>query len=77
MAVQNGVTVNATGNYAIYVSGTFLCNGTSSSPNTFTTSTPNPVLGVGYWGGIQCDSASKVYYMFNGHILTGLVEKTL
>lgn len=59
LALQEGVTVKALGNYGIYVSGTMISNGTSVHPNMFTTANANPILGTGYWGGIQCDSLSK------------------
>jgi len=56
LTIQPGVTVKATGNYSFNVSGNFICVGTDAKPILLTTSFASPVLGYGYWGGIQADS---------------------
>ena len=56
LTIQPGATVKAEGNYSFNISGNFICIGTDAKPITLTTSFATPVLGMGYWGGIQADS---------------------
>ena len=56
LIIQPGAVVKANGNYSFNVSGNFICNGTDAKPILLTTSFGSPVLGFGYWGGIQADS---------------------
>ena len=56
LTIQPGVIVKAEGNYCFNVSGSFICVGTDAKPITLTTNFASPVLGFGYWGGIQADS---------------------
>jgi len=71
LAVQQGATIIATGNYNIWVKGTLLCLGTEAKQITFTTQDPNKQtdLGVkGHWGGFLIDSLSKYVYIRYTHI---------
>lgn len=71
LAVQQGATIIATGNYNIWVKGTLLCLGTDAKQITFTTQDPNKLtdLGVkGHWGGFLIDSLSKYVYIRYTHI---------
>lgn len=56
LTIQPGAIVKANGNFSFNVSGNFICNGTDAKPILLTTSFGSPVLGFGYWGGIQADS---------------------
>ncbi len=56
LTIQPGAIVKAQGNYSFNVSGNFICVGTDANPILLTTSYASPVLGFGYWGGIQADS---------------------
>ncbi|MGC1389951.1 MAG: hypothetical protein WA816_02850 [Bacteroidales bacterium] len=56
LTIQPGSIVKSQGNYSFNVSGNFICIGTDAKPITLTTSFASPVLGFGYWGGIQADS---------------------
>jgi len=56
VTIQPGAIVKANGNYSFNVSGNFICAGTEAKPILLTTSFGSPVLGFGYWGGIQADS---------------------
>ena len=56
LTIQPGAIVKANGNYSFNVSGNFICVGTDAKPIVLTTSFGSPVLGFGYWGGIQADS---------------------
>ena len=56
LTIQPGAVVKANGNFSFNVSGNFICNGTDAKPILLTTSFGSPVLGFGYWGGIQADS---------------------
>jgi hypothetical protein len=56
LTIQPGAIVKATGNFSFNVSGNFICEGTDAKPILLTTSFGSPVLGFGYWGGIQADS---------------------
>jgi hypothetical protein len=56
LTIEPGVTVKSNGNFSFNVSGDFICVGTEAKPITLTTSFGSPVLGFGYWGGIQADS---------------------
>ena len=56
LTIQPGAIVKSEGNYSFNVSGNFICVGNDSKPITLTTSFASPVLGFGYWGGIQADS---------------------
>ena len=68
LTIQPGVTVKANGNYSFNVSGNFICVGTDAKPITLTTSFGSPVLGFGYWGGIQADSACLNFQVKFTHI---------
>jgi hypothetical protein len=71
LAVQQGATIIATGNFNIWVKGTLLCLGTEAKQITFTTQDPNKLtdLGVkGHWGGFLIDSLSKYVYVRFTHI---------
>ncbi len=71
LAVQQGVTVIAKGNFNISVRGALLCLGTDAKQITFTTDDPNKLsdLGVkGHWGGFLIDSLSKYVYIRFTHI---------
>ncbi|NWJ51405.1 MAG: hypothetical protein HXX14_11135 [Bacteroidetes bacterium] len=71
LAVQQGATIIATGNYSIYVKGTLLCLGTDAKQITFTTQDAGKLsdLGVkGHWGGFLIDSLSKYVYVRYTHI---------
>jgi hypothetical protein len=56
LTIQPGAIVKATGNYSFNISGNFICVGTDAKPILLTTSFGSPVVGFGYWGGIQADS---------------------
>jgi len=56
LTIQPGAIVRANGNYSFNVSGNFICVGTDAKPILLSTSFGSPVLGFGYWGGIQADS---------------------
>ena len=56
LTIQPGAIVKANGNYSFNVSGNFICVGTEAKPILLTTSFGSPVVGFGYWGGIQADS---------------------
>ena len=56
LTIQPGAVVKATGNFSFNVSGNFICVGNDAKPIILTTSFGSPVLGFGYWGGIQADS---------------------
>jgi hypothetical protein len=56
LTIQSGAIVKAQGNYSFNLSGNFICVGTDAKPIVLTTSFGSPVLGFGYWGGIQADS---------------------
>jgi len=56
LTIEPGVTVKSNGNYSFNISGNFICIGTDAKPILLTTSFGTPVLGQGYWGGIQADS---------------------
>ena len=56
LTIQPGAIVKANGNFSFNVSGNFICVGTDAKPILLTTSFGSPVLGFGYWGGIQADS---------------------
>jgi hypothetical protein len=58
LTIQPGAIVKATGNFSFNISGNFICVGTDAKPIILTTSFGSPVLGFGYWGGIQADSAA-------------------
>ena len=58
LTIQPGAIVKSQGNYSFFVSGNFICVGTDAKPITLTTSFASPVLGYGYWGGIQADSSA-------------------
>jgi len=68
LIIQPGVTVKANGNYSFKVSGNFVCAGTESKPILLTTSFSTPVLGQGYWGGIQADSNALNFTVKFTHI---------
>jgi hypothetical protein len=54
LIIEPGVTVKATGNYAINISGNLLCVGTDANPILLTTSSTG-TIGNGYWSGLQID----------------------
>ncbi len=56
LTIQPGAVVKSNGNFSFNISGNFICVGTDAKPITLTTSFGSPVLGFGYWGGIQADS---------------------
>ena len=56
LTIQPGAVVKSQGNFSFNVSGNFICVGSDAKPITLTTSFASPVLGFGYWGGIQADS---------------------
>jgi hypothetical protein len=56
LTIEPGVTVKSQGNYSFNLSGNFICLGTEAKPILLTTNFASPVLGFGYWGGIQADS---------------------
>jgi hypothetical protein len=56
LTIQPGAIVKSQGNFSFNVSGNFICVGTDAKPIILTTSFASPVLGFGYWGGIQADS---------------------
>jgi hypothetical protein len=58
LTIQPGAVVKSQGNFSFNVSGNFICVGTDSKPVILTTSFTSPVLGFGYWGGIQADSSA-------------------
>ena len=58
LTIQPGAVVKSQGNFSFNVSGNFICVGTDAKPITLTTSFASPVLGFGYWGGIQADSSA-------------------
>ena len=58
LTIEPGAIVKATGNFSFNVSGDFICVGTDAKPILLTTSFGSPVVGFGYWGGIQCDSSA-------------------
>lgn len=71
LAVQQGVTVTATGNYKFIIDGTLLSLGTDADPVYFTTNNGSKYadLGVkGYWGGFLIDSTATYIYMRFTHI---------
>jgi len=66
LAVQQGATIIAKGNFNIVVFGTLLCLGTEAKMITFTTQDASKFsdLGVtGHWGGFKVDSLSKYVYV--------------
>jgi hypothetical protein len=68
LTIQPGAIVKATGNFSFNISGNFICVGTDAKPITLTTSFGSPVLGFGYWGGIQADSACLNFQVKFTHI---------
>ena len=68
LTIEPGVMVKATGNYSFNVSGNFFCVGTESKPILLTTDFGSPVLGFGYWGGIQADSDAVNFVVKFTHI---------
>jgi len=71
LAVQQGASVIAKGNFNIYIKGTLLCLGTEAKQITFSTQDANKLtdLGVtGHWGGFLIDSLSKYVYVRYTHI---------
>jgi hypothetical protein len=56
LKIQPGAIVKANGNFSFNISGNFICVGTDAKPILLTTSFGSPVLGFGYWGGVQADS---------------------
>jgi hypothetical protein len=72
LTVQSGVTVIGDNLYSIVLiqsGGTFICNGTSSSPITFEANATNiaangAIQGKGSWIGIECDSVKYAKVSF-------------
>jgi hypothetical protein len=58
LTIQPGAVVKSQGNFSFNVSGNFICVGSDAKPIILTTSFASPVLGFGYWGGIQADSSA-------------------
>ncbi|MEI7422258.1 MAG: hypothetical protein WCK18_09190 [Prolixibacteraceae bacterium] len=72
LAVQQGATIIAKGNYQFQVSGTLLCLGTEAKQITFTSNTPSKLsdvaLNKGQWGGFVFDSTAVYIYMRYTHV---------
>ena len=72
LAVQQGATIIAKGNYQLQVSGTLLCLGTEAKQVTFTSNAPTKLsdvaLNKGQWGGFVFDSTAVYVYMRYTHI---------
>ena len=72
LAVQQGATIIAKGNYQFQVSGTLMCLGTEAKQITFTSNTPSKLsdvaLNKGQWGGFVFDSTAVYIYMRYTHV---------
>ena len=72
LAVQQGATIIAKGNYQFQISGTLLCLGTEAKQVTFTSNAPTKLsdvaLNKGQWGGFVFDSTAVYVYMRYTHI---------
>ncbi len=71
LAVQQGTTIIATGNYNFAIYGTLLCLGTDAKQITFTTQDVSKFTDIGttgHWGGFLIDSTSKYIYIRYTHI---------
>ncbi len=71
LAVQQGATIIAKGNYNITIYGTLLCLGTEAKQITFTTQDASKLTDIGttgHWGGFLVDSTSKYVYVRFTHI---------
>ena len=71
LAVQEGATIIARGNYNFTIYGTLLSLGTQEKQVTFTTedaSKFNDIGTTGHWGGFLIDSTSKYVYIRFTHI---------
>jgi len=69
--VQPGATIIATGNFNLFIRGTFICIGTDAKQITWTTNNPNKLTNLGlngYWGGFLVDSTSKYVCVKYTHI---------
>ena len=72
LAVQQGATIIAKGNYQFQISGTLLCLGTDAKQITFTSNSPTKFSDVanntGQWGGFLFDSTAVYVYVKYTHI---------
>ncbi len=72
LAVQQGATIIAKGNYQFQVSGTLLCLGTEAKQITFTSNSSTKLSDVainkGQWGGFVFDSTAVYVYMKYTHV---------
>jgi hypothetical protein len=72
LAVQQGATIIANGNFQFQISGTLMSLGTEAKPVTFTSADASRFSDfatyTGHWGGILCDSSSNYVYMRYTHV---------
>ena len=72
LAVQQGATIIAKGNYQFQVSGTLMCLGTEAKQITFTSNSATKLSGIaqntGQWGGFVFDSTAVYVYVKYTHI---------
>jgi len=72
LAVQQGATIIAKGNFQFQVSGTLLCLGTEAKQITFTSNAASKLSDVainkGQWGGFVFDSTAVYVYMRYTHV---------
>ena len=71
LAVEQGASIIAQGNFNISVYGTLLCLGTEAKQITFTTQDASKFTDIGvtgHWGGFLVDSLSKYVYVRFTHI---------
>jgi len=72
LAVQQGATIIAKGNYNFQISGTLLCLGTESKPITFISADASRFTDLatytGHWGGFVFDSTALYVYVRYTHI---------
>ncbi len=70
LTILPGATVKATGNFSINLSGYLVCVGTPVKTILLTTNS-SPVIGQGYWGGIQADSFANITMKYTHMNWTG------
>jgi hypothetical protein len=72
LAVQQGATIIAKGNYQFQISGTLMCLGTEAKQITFTANSSTQLSDVGInkgqWGGFVFDSTAVYVYVKYTHI---------
>jgi len=72
LAVEQGATIIAKGNYNFQISGTLLCLGTEAKPITFTSSDASRFTDfatyTGHWGGFAFDSTALYVFVKYTHI---------